>query len=139
MRRDCLRFHSLLVILEKENRLINHMNIKTAVLLITCVFSFGSKLNAQVDWEKYPNTVISNDEVTMKVFLPDRKNGVYRATRFDWSGHLGSVKYKGHEYFGQWKDTHDPLAAAHGMGPVEASKGGGLGYDEAAPGRDLSD
>ncbi len=32
--------------------------------------------------------------------LPDAENGMYRATRFDWSGVIGSVKYKGHEYLG---------------------------------------
>lgn len=111
------------------------MNIKTVVLLIAGVFFNGWNADAQeVDFSQYPSVEISNDEVSMKLFLPDRKKGVYRATRFDWSGHIGSVKYKGHEYFGQWKDTHDPLAPAHGMGPVEASKGGGLGYAEAAPG-----
>lgn len=110
------------------------MNIRIMLLIIGMCF-FEINIQAQeIDFSKYPSTIISNGDVSMKVFLPDEKKGVYRSTRFDWSGHIGSVKYKGHEYFGQWKDTHDPLAPAHGLGPVEASNSAGLGYDEALPG-----
>ncbi|MEO9513622.1 MAG: glycosyl hydrolase family 28-related protein [Flavobacteriaceae bacterium] len=110
------------------------MNIKIIPLIIWMCFFEINILAQEVDFSKYPSAVISNNEVSMKVYLPDRKKGVYRSTRFDWSGQIESVKYNGHEYFGQWKDTHNPLAPAHGMGPVEASNGAGLGYDEASPG-----
>jgi len=83
---------------------------------------------------QYPSTVISNDEVTMKIYLPDEEKGLYRATRFDWSGVIGSVQYKGHEYFGYWKDTHDPMVHEDLTGPVEGWIEPGLGYAHAKPG-----
>ncbi|UCG28981.1 MAG: hypothetical protein JSV24_06365, partial [Bacteroidales bacterium] len=79
-------------------------------------------------------TVISNDEIQMKVYLPDPEKGLYRATRFDWSGVIGSVKYKGHEYFGYWKETHDPMFHEDLTGPVEGYIEPGLGYADAEPG-----
>ena len=36
------------------------------------------------------------------MYLPDAKNGFYKTTRFDWSGAIGSLKYKGHDYYGTW-------------------------------------
>ncbi|MFH0756135.1 MAG: hypothetical protein V2B15_02470 [Bacteroidota bacterium] len=86
------------------------------------------------EFAQYPNTVLSNGEVEMKVYLPDPEKGLYRATRFDWSGVIGSVQYKGHEYFGYWKETHDPLFHEDLTGPVEGYIEPGLGYTEAEPG-----
>ena len=70
----------------------------------------------------------------MKVYLPDPEKGIYRATRFDWSGVIGSVQFKGHEYFGYWKETHDPLFHEDLTGPVEGYIEPGLGYADAEPG-----
>jgi len=82
----------------------------------------------------FPETQISNQWITMKLYLPDPEKGSYRATRFDWSGIISSVKYKGHEYFGYWKKTHDPLIHEDLSGPVESYNDPGLGYEEASPG-----
>ncbi|MCK4988953.1 MAG: hypothetical protein KAS29_00645, partial [Bacteroidales bacterium] len=41
---------------------------------------------------------------------------------------------KGHEYFGYWKETHDPLFHEDLTGPVEGYIEPGLGYAEADPG-----
>jgi hypothetical protein len=71
--------------------------------------SMGACTSGELDFKQYPSAVISNNEVQLKVYLPDAKKGLYRATRFDWSGVIGSVQYKGHEYFGYWKETHDPM------------------------------
>ena len=87
-----------------------------------------------IDFNHFPSLAISNDEVRMKVYLPDPENGLYRGTRFDWSGVIGSVQYKGHEYFGYWKETHDPLVHEDLSGPVEGFIDPGLGYKEAEPG-----
>ncbi len=111
------------------------MKIKSLQLGIFCLCLFAMRTNAQeIDFEKYPSAVISNDEVRMTVFLPDREKGFYRSTRFDWSGIIGSVQYKDHEYFGPWKDTHDPLLPADIVGPAESAIGAGLGYEVAGPG-----
>jgi hypothetical protein len=90
--------------------------------------------NNNLDFDRYPSRVISNDTVQMKVYLPDPDKGLYRATRFDWSGVIGSVQYKGHEYFGYWKETHDPLFHEDLSGPVEGYIESGLGYADAEPG-----
>ncbi len=88
----------------------------------------------KIDFTQYPSTVISNKEVRMKVYLPDPDKGLYRATRFDWSGVIGSVQYKGHEYFGYWKETHDPTFHEDLTGPVEGYIEPGPGYAEAETG-----
>jgi len=88
----------------------------------------------EIDFTQYPSTVISNKEVRMEVYLPDPDKGLYRATRFDWSGVIGSVQYKGHEYFGYWKDTHDPTFHEDLTGPVEGYIEPGPGYSEAETG-----
>jgi hypothetical protein len=85
-------------------------------------------------FSNYPGAEISNEHVTMKLFLPDPEKGVYRATRFDWSGIIGSLKYKDHEYFGYWKDTHDPMFHEDLSGPVESNIAPGLGFEEAKAG-----
>lgn len=87
-----------------------------------------------LDFSAYPSLEISNAHVHMKVYLPDPENGLYRATRFDWSGIIGSVTYREHEYFGYWKDTHDPLFHEDLSGPAEGFIKPGLGYQEAKPG-----
>jgi hypothetical protein len=90
--------------------------------------------SAQVNPNNYPQAEISNEFVTMNFYLPDQQTGYYRATRFEWSGIISSLKYKGHQYFGEWKSTHDPYFHEDLCGPVEASINPGLGYTEAKPG-----
>lgn len=88
----------------------------------------------EVNLDQYPSIVVSNGQVEMKVYLPDPDKGIYRATRFDWSGVIGSVTYKDHEYFGYWKETHDPMYHEDLAGPVEGFIEPGPGYAEAKPG-----
>ena len=52
--------------------------------------------------QSYPSHQVTNGEITATVYLPDAKNGFYTTTRFDWSGAIGSLKYKGHDYYGTW-------------------------------------
>ena len=52
--------------------------------------------------QSYPSHQITNGDITATIYLPDAKNGFYTTTRFDWSGAIGSLKYKGHEYYGIW-------------------------------------
>ena len=84
----------------------------------------------------YPKAAISNGAVNAVVYLPDAKDGYYRATRFDWSGVVGCLTYKGHSYFGQWFPRYNPLANDSISGPVEEFKPeeGAFGYAEAKPG-----
>ena len=84
----------------------------------------------------YPEAQISNGILRVKLLLPDARNGYYRGTRFDWSGAISSLQFKGHEYFGKWFDRYDPKIHDAIMGPVEEflTRGMGLGYDDAKVG-----
>src|SRR6266436_2197524 len=97
----------------------------------------------------FPAAIISSNQIRAKIYLPDAKNGFYRSTRFDWSGVVGSLEYKGHNYYGPWfkkiTDVYDfgyegddvtsaPFTAMIGPGEEYQTDGKALGYDEAKPG-----
>ena len=95
----------------------------------------------------FPRAEISNGQITAKIYLPDAVNGYYRSTRFDWSGAIYSLQYKGHEFYGAWYDRIDPKVInwVHQgpeivSGPCSALMGPAnefqtpLGWDEAQPG-----
>ncbi len=96
--------------------------IITAWLLFSCLQVFA----------QYPDAIISNGEIEAKLYLPDIKAGFYRGTRFDWAGVIASLKYKDHEYFGEWYANHDPNRHDAITGPVEAFDP--IEYDSVAPG-----
>jgi hypothetical protein len=89
-----------------------------------------------------PHAQISNGLVNAVVYLPDANNGYYRASRFDWSGSVACLTYKGHTYFGvwsgDWAPKYDPLTNDAITGPVEefrAADGKSAPfYDEAKSG-----
>jgi hypothetical protein len=84
----------------------------------------------------YPKASISNGTVDAVLYLPDARSGYYRATRFDWSGVIPCLAYKGHTYFGIWFSHYDPMVADAIAGPVEEfrSVDGALNYSQAKPG-----
>jgi hypothetical protein len=45
---------------------------------------------------------ISNGQIKARIYVPDAKNGFYRSTRFDWSGMIANLEYKGHVFYGPW-------------------------------------
>jgi hypothetical protein len=49
-----------------------------------------------------PEAAISNKQINARLYLPDANNGYYRGTRFDWSGVIYSLNYRGHDYYGPW-------------------------------------
>lgn len=81
---------------------------------------------------KIPQTHISNGIIRAKIYLPDSQKGYYQGTRFDWSGNMPSLVYKGHEYFGQWFKKYDPEIHDAIMGPVQEFTA--VDYLEAEPG-----
>jgi len=103
--------------------------------LLLCLILFCLALPASA--ADSPKADISNGLIKATLDLPDPISGFYRATRFDWSGQIPSLEYKGHSYFGAWNTApyspklHDAL-----MGPVEEflTNGAGLGYSEAKAG-----
>lgn len=83
----------------------------------------------------YPKTAISNGLLNAVVYLPSAESGYYRGVRFDWSGVVGCLTYKGHSYFGVWFPHYDPYLDDAISGPVEEfrSSDGSVGYGEAKP------
>jgi hypothetical protein len=93
-----------------------------------------------------PKAEISNGAIHAKIYLPDTNNGYYRGTRFDWSGVLYSLQFKGHDYYGPWFNKTDPSihdfiyeGADIVAGPCSAISGpvdefAPLGWNEAKPG-----
>lgn len=79
-----------------------------------------------------PSTSIYNGVIKARLFLPDSKNGYYRASRFDWSGIVSELEYKGHSYFGPWFAQHDPLHHDAITGPVDDFYP--VDFDAAQPG-----
>lgn len=80
----------------------------------------------------FPQVEFSNGLIRAKLFLPDSKSGYYQATRFDWSGIIESLDYKGHSYFGQWFKTYDAKRHDAITGPVEEFDA--IGYEDARVG-----
>jgi len=114
-------------------------------LLILFAMASSNIANAQT-----PQTEISNGVIKAQIYLPDAVKGYYRGTRFDWSGAVGSLEYKGHDYYGSWftkfeAGVHDFVFRGQEIvagecsairGPVEEfSVEEPLGYDEAKPGQ----
>jgi hypothetical protein len=58
-----------------------------------------------------PQAEISNTLVHVKLYLPDAQHGFYRGTRFDWSGVVADLQYKGHSYYGPWFTATDPTVS----------------------------
>ncbi len=97
-----------------------------------------------------PQAEITNGELRLKLYLPDTRQGYYRGTRFDWSGVIAALEYKGHNYYGPWYSRIDPrvhdfqyegdeivASTCSGiMGPVEefVTNNSALGFDEAKVG-----
>lgn len=85
-----------------------------------------------------PRANIGNGVVNAVVLLPNAKTGYYRGSRFDWSGVVGCLTYKGNNYFGVWFPEYDPTRHDSITGPVDeflsANGESALSYDNASPG-----
>ena len=97
-----------------------------------------------------PQAEITNGELRVRLYLPDARRGYYRGTRFDWSGVIAALEYKGHNYYGPWYSRVDPsvhdfqyegaeivASTCSGItGPVEEfrTNQSALGFDEAKVG-----
>ena len=116
---------------------------------VFCCLLFGFTA-AFANGAEPPQATISNGEINAKLYLPNAQTGFYRGTRFDWSGIVYSLEYKGHRYFGPWfqkqrDNVHDfvyegpdivagPASAVTGPAEEFTTDGKALGFDEAAPG-----
>lgn len=84
----------------------------------------------------HPHALLQRGDLHVLVFLPDAKDGYYRAQRFDWSGVIGCAAYQGHTYWGEWFRHYDPLVNDSITGPVEEFRPteGAQGYSAARAG-----
>jgi hypothetical protein len=57
---------------------------------------------------EYPQAQITNGQIIAKIYLPDARIGYYQSTRFDWSGAIYSLEFRGHSFYGSWFDAVDP-------------------------------
>lgn len=120
----------------------------TAILPLTAVLGMAGGGDSHVG--DVPQAEISNGELRVKLYLPDARHGYYRGTRFDWSGVVSALEYKGHNYYGPWYNRIDPrvhdfqyegeeivASTCSGVtGPAEEfqTNRSALGFDEAKVG-----
>jgi len=76
------------------------MTTRTGFFRVVTMLLFAA--GVMVWAQSHPSHKITNGDITATVYLPDAKNGFYTTTRFDWSGAIASLKYKGHDYYGAW-------------------------------------
>ena len=114
------------------------------------IFGLTAGISISVSAADFPSTKISNGKIHATVYLPSANNGFYHSTRFDWSGVVGSLKYKNHDFYGSWFYKIDPATYDFGYddtgvisAPFTAMVGPGeefntdrkaLGFDEAKAG-----
>jgi len=102
-------------------------------LVQTAVAQSSAAANAaQPDTAACPRTDLASGPLRAHFYLPDPAKGFYRSTRFDWSGVIYALDYKGHSLFGKWNSRYDPTLNDAIMGPVESFTPNG--YDQAQPG-----
>ena len=91
--------------------------------IITLLFALcplrSEAADKQEAMAEYPMLQLVNGELTMRLYLPDAELGFYRGVRFDWSGIIERVTYKGHRFYAQWKKPHDPEGNDNVSGPAE--------------------
>lgn len=101
------------------------IQIAIALLFPTYLLIDGRSVLAQatlvsaITYPEYDQLSLTNDTITVNIYLPDPEDGYYRGTRFDWSGVISRVEYAGHTFFGEWKTSHDPSNHDDLCGPVE--------------------
>jgi hypothetical protein len=112
-----------------------------AVLAVTLAMACAAAAEtasacAEVPHGDHPKALLTNGMLDALVFLPDKKDGYYRSTRFDWSGVVGCVSLNGHKFFGEWFTQYDPLKNDSITGPAEEFRtdDGPMGYNTPRPG-----
>jgi hypothetical protein len=81
--------------------------------------TIGASPCSDIPHSDHPKAMLSNGKMSAVIFLPDKDNGYYRSTRFDWSGVVGCVAVNGHKFFGEWFAKYDPSKNDSIVGPVE--------------------
>jgi len=82
---------------------------------------------------KCPHLKLANAKLKLTVATPDAESGLYRGSRFDWSGLVVAAEHDGHSFFAPWKLKHDPRSHEGIWGTAEEfSMDDPPGFDEVA-------
>lgn len=134
-------------------RRLNAVIVRLSCRFALCLFllSFPSWLYSastrsapdcsNAEQSNFPKASLTNGILDAVLYLPDPAKGYYRGYRFDWSGVVPCLAYKGHTYFGVWFPHYDPLLHDAITGPVEEFRtaddnadDNAWGYQHAKPG-----
>jgi len=84
--------------------------------------------------DDFPQRSLTNGLVKLKLYLPAGEKGYYFGSRFEPSGVVARAEYKGHTFFGPWKQR-DPNSQDSIMGTAEEfSMDDPPGFDEVEAG-----
>jgi len=110
--------------------------VLAAVLAVHTELSAKDPSNGNSDSQPKPLMVqLDSGKIKATLWLPDAERGMYRGTRFDWSGIVVLVEADGHRFFAPWHKTHNPVGHDHAQGIAEEfDLDKALGYDEVEPG-----
>lgn len=128
-------------------KMMNSLTSMRSAWTLACALALALALGGRLPAAGPPQATLANGQIRLKVYLPDARTGFYRGTRFDWSGVIASLEYKGHSYYGPWFDSVDPgvhdfrydgnrivaSTCSGAEGPVEEfqTDGTALGFAEA--------
>jgi hypothetical protein len=121
----------------KQGRIVHILHLidytKNAIMKKTylILFALAFYVTSAQQPNKFPETDITNGFISAHFYLPKISEGYYQATRFDWSGLITSLVYKGHDYYGQWYENYSPTTHDAVMGPVEEFQPVGFKESEA--------
>ena len=108
-------------------------NIKNTTALICAVLSSSCAGTDSSVSRGFPQATISNGKIEAVLAVDTgRPDNFYRGQRFDWSGVIYSLRFDGHEYFGEWFSNFDPYFHDTICGPVEEFTQ--IGYENAPVG-----
>ncbi len=110
------------------------MRLTVISTLILALAAAGATTAQNLKPYGYPYILLDNGQVQTTVFVPDKDKGFYRSTRFEWSGMVWQLIYKGHTYFNEVMNfrPHSPLENEHGMSLAEEF---GIGTSKSIPPR----
>ena len=94
---------------ERTDTKMTPLRFGTSLVVALCWAAVWSLTgNGKLPAAEAPQAEITNGQIRVKLYLPDPRNGFYRGTRFDWSGVIFALEYKGHNYYGPWFSRVDP-------------------------------
>lgn len=110
-----------------SRQLILSISLRLAALTLALPFLHGQAL------ESYPEATLSNAWIKARIYLPDAERGFVRGPRYDTAGIVGRVETKGHSYFVNFLNPHDPTASGAAAGLIDEFRLP-VGYEDSPAG-----